>query len=208
MRNSLVVLVLFIAGLFLGRTHLVGEEWLNGDIITLILYVLICQIGISIGSHKDLKAVFTGLRPGVLLLPLFTVFGTLSFTLLGGLLLSQWTPWDYLAVGSGFGYYSLSSVLIAESKESSLGLQLATELGTLALLTNIMRELIALLGIPFFVRYFGKFAAVSAAGITSMDATLPLLSRYAGKDVVPLAILHGVVLEISVPFLVSFFCSI
>ena len=206
MRNSLIVLVLFIAGLLLGRTHLIGKEWLDGDIITLILFVLICQIGISIGAH--LKSVFTGLRPGMFLLPFFTVFGTLSFTLLGGLLLSQWTAGDYLAVGSGFGYYSLSSVLIAELKESSLGLQVATELGTLALLTNILRELIALLGIPVFVRYFGKFAAVSAAGITSMDATLPLLSRYAGKDMVPVAILHGVVLEISVPFLVSSFCNI
>lgn len=41
-----------------------------------------------------------------------------------------------------------------------------------------------------------------------MDTTLPVISQYAGKDMVFLAIFHGVLLDISVPFFVSFFCSL
>ena len=58
-----------------------------------------------------------------------------------------------MAVGSGFAYYSLSSILITQFKEPSIGLQLATELGTIALLTNIFREMMALLGTPITVSY-------------------------------------------------------
>ena len=68
-----------------------------------------------------------------------------------------------MAVGSGFAYYSLSSILITQFKEPSIGLQLATELGTIALLTNIFREMMALLGTPIIKKYFGKLAPISAA---------------------------------------------
>lgn len=40
-----------------------------------------------------------------------------------------------------------------------------------------------------------------------MDVMLPMVNRYSGKNMVPLAILHGIILEISVPLLISFFCS-
>ena len=39
----------------------------------------------------------------------------------------QWSVFDCMAVGSGFAYYSLSSILITQFKEPSIGLQLATE---------------------------------------------------------------------------------
>ena len=66
--------------------------------------------------------------------------------------------------GYGFAYYSLSSILITQFKEPSIGLQLATELGTIALLANIFREMMALLGAPPIRKYFGKLAPISAAG--------------------------------------------
>ena len=70
----------------------------------------------------------------------------------------QMGVFDCLAVGSGFAYYSLSSILITELKEASLGVQMATELGTIALIANIIREIMALLGAPLFVKYFGRLA--------------------------------------------------
>jgi uncharacterized membrane protein YbjE (DUF340 family) len=71
-------------------------------------------------------------------------------------LLTRWSVFDCLAVGSGLGYYSLSSILIMELKTPDLGAQLATELATIALLTNVIRELVALVGAPFICKYFGK----------------------------------------------------
>ena len=105
------------------------------------------------------------LRLKFLLIPLATISGTLLFSAIASLLLSRWSIFDCMAVGSGFAYYSLSSVLITQFKEASIGIQLATELGTIALLANIFREMMALLGAPLLVRYFGRLAPISAAGV-------------------------------------------
>ena len=113
-----------------------------------------------------------------------------------------------MAVGSGFAYYSLSSILITQFKEPSIGLQLATELGTIALLANIFREMMALLGAPLIRKYFGKLAPISVGGATTMDTTLPIITRCSGKEFVIISIFHGFVVDFSVPFLVTFLCSI
>ena len=111
-----------------------------------------------------------------------------------------------MAVGSGFAYYSLSSVLIVQLKEASIGIDMASQLGAIALLANMIREMLAIMGMPFYSR-FGKLVPVSVAGITSMDLCLPSITRYAGKDMIPVAIVHGLILEISVPLLVTSLCS-
>ena len=82
------------------------------------------------------------------------------------------------------------------------------ELGTIALLSNIMREIIALLGAPLLVKYFGKLAPISVGGATTMDTTLPIITRCSGKEFVIISIFHGFVVDFSVPFLVTFLCSI
>ena len=166
------------------------------------------QIGISIGSNKELKSMISQLRLKLLLIPLATISGTLLFSAIASLLLSRWSIFDCMAVGSGFAYYSLSSVLITQFKEASIGIQLATELGTIALLANIFREMMALLGAPLLVRYFGRLAPISAAGVNSMDVILPVITRYSGKEMVPIAIFHGLLIDMSVPFFVSLFCRL
>ena len=100
-----------------------------GNLTLYMLYALMLQVGLSIGSSKDLKFIVGSLRPKYLLIPLGTVCGTLLFSALASLLLSRWSIFDCMAVGSGFAYYSLSSILITQFKEPSIGLQLATELG-------------------------------------------------------------------------------
>ena len=165
------------------------------------------QVGISIGSNKNLKELVGALRWKMLIIPVGTVVGTLLFSALASLLLSRWSVFDCMAVGSGFAYYSLSSILITQFKTPSVGLQLATELGTIALLANIFREMMSLLGAPLIRKYFGKLAPISAAGVNSMDVVLPVITHCSGKEMIPIAILHGILIDMSVPFFVSLFCS-
>lgn len=115
---------------------------------------------------------------------------------------------DCLTIGSGFGYYSLSSVLIADIKSATLGPQGAAELATIALLANVIREMIALFGTPVLARWGGRLVPISVAGINSMDVCLPMIVRssYKGEELIPIAILHGIALEVSVPFLINAFC--
>lgn len=208
MKGSLTVLVIFVAGIIIGifapqvQTHIPAElsEWL--------LYALVVQIGISLGYGGNFRKIASELTPRKLLLPLCTVVGTLLFTAAAGLCLGRWSLTDYLALGSGLGYYSLSSVLIIDIKSASIGAEAATQLGMLALLVNIIREMTALILGPWLARVFGRYAPLTAAGVTSMDVTLPMIVRCTGAAMMPLALLHGMVLEVCVPLLVTLFAGL
>lgn len=208
MKGSLIVVGFFALGCVLGWSGRLPDVVIENDITVYVLYLLMFQVGLSIGSDKKLKDILGSIRPKLLLVPFATIAGTLVFSALVSLLLTQWSVFDCLAVGSGFAYYSLSSILITQLKESSLGVQLATELGTIALMANIMREIMALLGAPLFVKYFGRLSPICAGGATTMDTTLPIITRYSGKDLVFISIFHGIIVDFTVPFFVSFFCSL
>ena len=205
MKGSLIVVAFFCVGCLVGIFN--DFQFNMHDLSMYILYALMLQVGIGIGSNKNLKGLIKNLRFSMLLVPLATIVGTLTFSALASLVLSQWSVFDCMAVGSGFAYYSLSSILITQFKEASIGLQLATELGTIALLATIFREMIALLGLPYIRKYFGKLAPISAAGVNSMDVLLPSITLCSGKEMIPVAIFHGILIDMSVPFFVSLFCS-
>ena len=206
MKGSLTVVAFFCAGCLMGVAN--DFQFDLHDLSMYVLYALMFQVGIGIGSNKQLKELVKSLRPKMLLVPMVTIVGTLLFSAFASLLLSQWSVFDCMAVGSGFAYYSLSSILITQFKEPSIGLQLATELGTIALLANISREILTLLAAPLLVRWFGNLAPISAGGATTMDTTLPIITRTAGQQFVVVSIFHGFVVDFSVPFLVTFLCSI
>ena len=210
MKGTVIVLLFFIAGCIAGWSGLIdmgkfGEAWYKGTMC--ILYLLIFTVGIGMGCNKDLKRMIKTLSPKLLLLPAATIAGSLLFSAILSLFLSRWSLSDCLAVGSGLGYYSLSSVLIAEYKEASLGVRAASELGTIALLVNIFRELFTLVAAQAMERHFGPFAPVASAGATAMDVCLPVILRVSGSEILPAAIVSGIICDFSVPFLVSFFCS-
>ena len=131
------------------------------------------SVGLSIGNDPQTLKNFRSLNPRLIFLPLMTILGTLSAAAAISVLFPNRSAADCMAVGAGFGYYSLSSIFITEYK--------GPELGTIALLSNIMREIITLLCAPLLVRWFGNLAPISAGGATTMDTTLPIITRYAGQ---------------------------
>ncbi|MDE6769853.1 MAG: lysine exporter LysO family protein, partial [Muribaculaceae bacterium] len=170
------------------------------DVSFVALAMLMFCVGIGVGSDLGALRNLRTLDSRLLLLPLVTIIGTLAGCLLLGLVMPRREIPEVLAVGSGFGYYSLSSIFITQYK--------GAELGTVALLANISREIITLLGAPLLMRLAGPLAPISSGGATTMDTTLPIISNVSGKDFVILSIYHGFVVDFSVPFLVTFFCSI
>ena len=208
MKGSLIVVGFFALGCLLGWSGWLPRVVMETDYTRYVLYLLMALVGISIGSDRQLNDILRSIRPRLLLVPLATIVGTLSFSALVSLFITRWSPFDCLAVGSGFAYYSLSSILITELKTPTLGEQLAAELGTIALIANIIREIFALLGAPLFVKWFGRLAPICAGGATTMDTTLPIITRCCGKDLVFVSIFHGILVDFSVPFFVSFFCSL
>ena len=212
MMGSIKVVAFFILGALLGyllsNYATLPAPLANGSVTQWILYLLMIQVGASIGSDKNLKEILKTIRPKMLLIPLGTIVGTLIFTAIAALFISKWGFFDSMAIGSGFAYYSLSSILVTQLTEPSVGIQMATQLGTVALIANILREIYGLLGAPLFYRYFGLFAPICVGGATTMDTTLPIITSVCGKNLAFISIFHGILVDFSVPLLVSFFCSI
>ena len=205
MKSSLMTLVFFLLGCLVGTSYMVQID--VHEISIYVLYFLMLLIGINLGGNQNIKEFASMLQFKMVLVPLATVTGTFLFSAVAAFFLSRWSAFDCMAVGSGFACYSVSSILITQIKSPSIGVQLATELGTIALLSNIFRELFSLIGAPLSRKYFGYFAPISAAGVGSSDIALQMVAKYSGKEAIPIAVIHGLIINISIPFFVSLFCK-
>lgn len=103
-----------------------------------------------------------------------------------------------LAMASGFGWYSLSGILMTES--------FGPVIGSAAFFNDLGRELIAIMLIPGLVCQ-SRSTALGLCGATSMDFTLPVLQRSGGLELVPAAIVHGFILSLLVPVLMAVFSA-
>lgn len=200
MKGRLIIVGFFILGIAAGLSGMVPESIIDGDLTFYALCALLLCVGIGIGSDRNIVTKFKSLDVRMALLPLGTALGTFAGSLAVSLILSGRSPLDCLAVGSGFGYYSLSSIFITEYK--------GAELGTIALLANIIREMVTLLLSPVLAKVFGPLAPISSGGVTSMDTTLPIIMASSGEQYSAVSIFHGFILDFSIPFLVTFWCTL
>lgn len=208
MKGSLIVVAFFVLGVLAGRSGGMPEWMLSSGTSFVALCALLLCVGISIGLNPDMKSDIKSLNPRIALLPVATILGSwmgamAAFFLMNNDVCSvlhhrQLT--DCLAVDSGFAYYSLSSIFITEYR--------GAELGTIALLANIIREMITLLLTPLLAKWFGPLAPISSGGATTMDTTLPIITQTVGQRYVALSIYHGFVTDFIVPFVVTMWCTL
>lgn len=197
MKGSLIIVAFFAAGILCGRADVL-PQWVSSSTVSMTaLCALLLCVGMGIGSNPDMKSEFRSLNPRVALLPLATILGSWAGAAIAFLVLQR-TITDCFAISSGFAYYSLSSIFLTEYR--------GIELGTIALVANLVREAITLLGTPLLARLFGPLAPISAGGATTMDTTLPIITHTCGQRFTILAIFHGFIVDFSVPFLVTFWC--
>jgi len=199
MKGSLVILCFFSAGLMLGYYHALPDFLVETDYSSYALYFLMLLVGIGIGADTRAFHVLKSYNLKIFLVPLTTIVGTALGVSLIYLIIPGLSFKEVQAVGSGYGYYSLSSILITETYSKSLGV--------VALLSNVMREVITLLFAPIIAFYFGKIAPICSGGATSMDTTLPIITKASGKEYAIISLFHGIVLTILVPIIVSLILS-
>ena len=166
--------------------------------IDLGLCLLLFFLGIDIGSNKGVIDELKKLGLKVCILRLSIVAGTIF----GGVISSFFTDLSTIeaaAVSAGLGWYSLSAIEL--SKHSA-------ELGSIAFLSNVSREIMAIIFIPFIGKYIGHHETIAAAGATSMDTLLPIITRSTNSSVAVVSFFTGVVLSSLVPVLVPMIMSL
>lgn len=199
MKASVISILFFIAGVVCAHNDIIPELLLDSRFALYTLYVQMFLVGMCIGCELDKTVGFIKkLHVRIFLVPLVCIVGTYLGMIVLSIFMNDISLKDLMAVGSGFGYYSLSSIYITELRGELLGV--------IALLTNIVREIAGLLFTPLFAK-FGKLAPISAAGATAMDTCLPIITTSVGKNYAIISVFSGTVITILVPFLVTFILS-
>ena len=195
--GSLVQVICVVIGMIMG--YLLPARFMPPeDTMTAMLMLLILLVGIGLkGSGITLKEVLLN-RRGVEISVIFTMS-----VLVGGLFFAliftevSWTKG--LALASGFGWYSLSAIVMTDAYGAIWG--------SVALFNDLIREFFALIFIPVFMRQYPS-AAVGSGGATSLDFTLPIIQQSGGLKVVPLAISFGFIINIVSPVLMVVFSAL
>lgn len=195
-----LILASLLAGVFSGYFILPDSIILNLDkISTLALNLTILSVGIDLGYNKEvfLKIKKTGFK--ILLIPLSVVLGSFIGGIIASLIYKMPTNLG-LAISSGFGWYSLSGIILKEI--------CSPEAGTIAFLTNVFKEVIAVVMIPVLASKLNYYTAISPAGATAMDTTLPLIAEVTNEETVVVAFITGATLSSLVPVLVPLVYSL
>lgn len=200
MKGSLTIISFFTLGILLAYFQIIPQFIIKGNYSHYALIILMFFVGISTGANPKTWEILKKAKLSIFLVPGAAIIGTWIGVVLVSFFLPSINVNDSLAVGSGFGYYSLSSILISDVKSEVLGVT--------ALLSNIFREIITLIFTPLIAKYFGKIAPIAVGGATSMDTTLPIITKYVGSEYAIISIFSGTILTITVPIFVSFFLSL
>lgn len=196
----IIALGCFVLGIVCGRIFVSPQiiEWMNFA-STLGLVILTISVGIDIGLNKSVFGQIKEIGIKVLLIPLGVILGTM----IGGALvcLCLGAPLkDGMSVVIGMGF---SSVAMAILKELS-GIQLAT----VAFFANLLRTLLSYALIPIVAKKLNFITAIAPGGVTSMDLTLPAISRNTDAKTVVLAVLNGALLTALAPAMIPLFYAI
>lgn len=163
-------------------------------VTTPLLYALIGLVGLDMAGIA-IGSAWLSVR--MLVIPPLVVIGSL----LGGVVAAKLSgePLSIaLALSSGFGWFTLSGVLVAK--------YLGNTYGAVALLTDLFRELLAVVLLYSLGARFSR-ACIGASAATALDSTLPVIKQTCGAGDVPAALVSGLVLTIVAPVLISFFLT-
>lgn len=170
----------------------------TGYVIDIGLCLLLLMVGIDIGRQKSAFEDIKKTGAIILLVPIMTAAGTIIGSSAAGIILKMPLK-EAAAIGAGFGWYTLSSVMLADY---------SAQIGAAAFISNVMRELFAILLIPLVSSKIGYLEAIAPPGATAMDTSLPMVTRFTDGRTAVYSFVSGVILSMMVPILVPFIISL
>ncbi|MEZ8965047.1 hypothetical protein BCS96_09290 [Vibrio breoganii] len=194
--ESLKLVVVVALGVIIGLVFPGYWSWVH-TASEWTLFVLLFLIGIQLrNSGLTLREIIIN-KHGLIIAGVIVItswLGGIISALLLDLPLSQG-----LAMASGFGWYSLTGILITDNYGPLYG--------SASLIVELLRELVALIFIPMLIKT-RPCTAIGYAGATAMDFTLPVIQQTGGIRCVPVAIVSGFILSLLVPILILTFSGL
>lgn len=192
---SLVLIVTLALGVFAGMFAGEGVESFT-QLSSWLLLVLVFSVGIDIGMNRDAFVQIKKMGVKILVIPLCVAVGSL----LGGVavaLITRESVKECLAISSGMGWYSLSGIMITEAGNPVAG--------AISFLSNVIREILTFVVVPFLAKYLNFYCAIAPGGATAMDTTLAVISRNTNGKIAVIAFVSGITLTMIVPVLLPLF---
>lgn len=197
---TISIIIAVIAGMLCGYFVMPQSIIDNlNTLSTIALNFLILSVGIDVGSNKNLIKNLKKSGFKIILIPACIILGSFAGGILTALIYNLSFK-SSLSIASGFGWYSLSGILLTNLD--------GAQVGTTAFLTNVFRELIAVVLIPIVAVKLNHYTAIAPAGATSMDTTLPLIAKATTPEITVISFLNGVILSSLVPIFISFFYTL
>lgn len=182
-----------IAGMLAGRFLLpAAVSAYCGTVIDFGLYLLLFLVGMDMGKQGGVGEAIRQAGFGVLLVPLAVILGTFAGAALAGIFLPMSVK-DAIAASAGFGWYSLAPTLLEKYSLS---------VSAVAFLSNVMREIFAIVAIPVVARRVGFVECVALPGAAAMDTVLPVVVGATSERITIYSFVSGVILSLAVPILV------
>ena len=191
----LAVVAGMVCGYFVVPENLLG---LCGTLIDWGLYLLLLMVGVDMGRQGTIVADIRAAGFKVVLVPVAVAVGTLSFAALGGVFLGMGVK-DSMASTAGFCWYSLAPTLLQSY---------SLTISAVAFLSNVMREIFAIVAIPFVARKVGYVECTALAGAAAMDSLLPVVVGATHERITIYSFVTGVLLSLAVPVLIPLIVSL
>ena len=167
--------------------------------IKLGLCLLMVFVGLDLGIQGEVFKMLKSAGLKILLFPAATIIGTFIGAAVSGPLFGL-SLRESLAVGAGFGWYSLAPGIIMEA-----GLIQAS---AVSFLHNVLREITSILVLPIVAAKVGYIEGACMAGAPSMDVCLPVINKETRGKAVTYGFITGVIMSFLVPVLVPLVLSI
>ena len=130
----------------------------------------------------------------IMLVPVGCIIGSILGAIAVSFMTKDISLKDLIMLSQGYGFYSMTGIVVTELKNA--------QLGSIALINDLFREIFAIL-FMYIIGWRYPRSAISSAGATAMDVTLPMVKQACGNDFIPHAMVSGFILSVLAPIAVS-----
>ncbi|WP_010116158.1 lysine exporter LysO family protein [Acinetobacter sp. P8-3-8] len=161
-----------------------------------LLLVFMFLIGLDL-AYSPLDR--TWLNWKIMLVPIACIIGSLLGAIFISFFIQSISLKDLIMLSQGYGFYSMTGIVVTELKNA--------QLGSVALMNDLFREIFAIV-LMYLVGWRYPRSAISSAGATAMDVTLPMVKQACGNAFIPHAMVSGFVLSLLAPIAVSILAAL